>query len=210
VAVKVNLLGPLEVEDDGGRPVAISGAKQRALLSLLASNAGRAVSADRLAETLWGDAVARVANADNALQHHVSRLRKLLGPERLAGQASGYVLRLQPDDVDAGRFERLVSEGREELGAGRAEAAATLFREAARLWRGPPLEELETDWARFDAVRLQQLRLESARGPFRRRPFARPPPGPGQRGRGGPARRALPGAAVGPARDRAVPLRPPD
>jgi DNA-binding SARP family transcriptional activator len=72
----VAVLGPLEIRDDD-RVVAISGAKQRAVVGLLAINAGRVVSADRLIDELWGDDAP--IDAANALQHHISRLRHVLG-----------------------------------------------------------------------------------------------------------------------------------
>jgi hypothetical protein len=72
--------GPFEVHA-GGRSVSITSAKQRALLALLALNAGQVVSADRLIDGLWGESAG--ADARNALQRHVSRLRKPVGPSLL-------------------------------------------------------------------------------------------------------------------------------
>jgi DNA-binding SARP family transcriptional activator len=74
--VKVRLLGPLEVLDDG-RPLAIPGARQRTLLALLALNAGRVTTADHLIDDLWPTTSPR--QAGNALQLVVSKLRRALG-----------------------------------------------------------------------------------------------------------------------------------
>jgi DNA-binding SARP family transcriptional activator len=71
--MQVRVLGTLEVDDDQGRPIAVTGAKQRALLALLAAEVGQAVSTDRLIDLLCGDAPP--SDAGNALRHQVSRLR---------------------------------------------------------------------------------------------------------------------------------------
>ena len=124
--MQVRVLGTLEVEDDQGRPVAVTGAKQRALLALLAAEVGHAVPADRLIDLLWGDS--SLSDAGNALQHQVSRLRKALGPARVASRGPGYALDLPPEAVDAVRFAQLAAEGRANLREGRVpEAVATLL-----------------------------------------------------------------------------------
>jgi DNA-binding SARP family transcriptional activator len=125
------------------------GAKQRALLGALVVKAGQVVPTGRLVDELWGDEPP--ANAVNALQAHVARLRRLLpappaGPgerqhEWLATRPTGYVLR--PGDldvdVDARRFTRLVAEGRTLLATDPARSADVL-RTALGLWRGAALE----------------------------------------------------------------------
>jgi hypothetical protein len=76
--VRVSVLGPLEVTDAVGRPVRVGGQRVRALLILLAMDAGRVVSARSLIERLWPDE--RPGDAANALQSLVSRLRVALRP----------------------------------------------------------------------------------------------------------------------------------
>src|SRR5690348_5835939 len=98
--MEVLLLGPLEVRDRG-RQVDVPGSRPRALLALLALNAGRAMPAQRLVELLWGDQAP--PSAANALQVHVSTLRKHLEPDGppyrvLASRTGGYVLQVGPDD----------------------------------------------------------------------------------------------------------------
>src|SRR5262252_5559596 len=92
------ILGPLEVAE-GGRPVALGGPKQRVLLALLLATPNRPVSTDRLVEGLWpGDPPAAAANA---LQYHVSRLRKALGDgAAIVTQEPGYLIRLDPEELD--------------------------------------------------------------------------------------------------------------
>src|SRR5918911_246986 len=119
--VDFHILGSLEVLDHG-RVVTVSGSKQQALLAVLLLHANETLSSDRLIEELWGRAPP--ATAAKTLQVHVSRLRKALaigngadGP--LVTHDHGYQLRLDPERLDAYRFERLVAEGRAELAARR-------------------------------------------------------------------------------------------
>src|SRR3954447_13653237 len=117
------ILGPLEARD-GGHAVALGGGKQRALLALLLLHANETLSADRGIDELWGERPP--ATAGKALQVHISNLRKALGGgEGIAlTRDRGSELRLDPEQLDARRFERLVAEGRDELSAGRADRAA--------------------------------------------------------------------------------------
>src|SRR6266487_3916879 len=106
--MRVGVLGPLEISEDG-RLFSITSAKQRDLIALLALNAGNVVSADVLIEGLWGEGAG--GDALNALRHHVSRLRKEIGAA-LVTRASGYLLDVEPDHVDALQFARLLTETR--------------------------------------------------------------------------------------------------
>ena len=146
------LLGPLEaVEDD--RPLALGGAKQRALLAVLLLHANQAVSSDRLIDELWGESPP--ATAGKIVQVYVSRLRKQLGYARLLTRPPGYLLRVDPAELDLARFERLVAEAREEDAA----AAGAKLRAALELWRGPPLADLAYErFAPAETVRLEELR----------------------------------------------------
>jgi DNA-binding SARP family transcriptional activator len=162
-ALRVGVLGPLEVRQ-GGHRVHIASARQRALVALLALDAGQVVSVDRLIEGLWGDRVP--ADAVNALRHHVSRLRKTIGPA-LVTQGSGYLLAVQQDHVDALQFTRLAGEARTGLQQGRRNQAAEDLRRALALWRGPALEEfLDHGWARQAAARLDELSLAAVEDRF--------------------------------------------
>ena len=104
------LLGPVEaVHDD--RPLALGGAKPRALLALLLLNANKVVSRDRLIEALWPERAPGAA--EHSLDVQVSRLRKAFGSEELLlTRTGGYVLVVDPETIDACRFERLLDEGR--------------------------------------------------------------------------------------------------
>ncbi|WP_189237317.1 AfsR/SARP family transcriptional regulator [Planomonospora parontospora] len=153
------VLGPLEIHRRG-EAVEITGRRLRALLCLLALDAGRTVPTDRLVAGVWGDRPP--AAVTNALQALVSRLRAVLGDPRglVEATATGYRLAAGPEQVDAHRFARLAAKGRAALGAGSpAEAAATL-RAALELWRGPALADLGGDEIAASALaRLEALRL---------------------------------------------------
>jgi class 3 adenylate cyclase/DNA-binding SARP family transcriptional activator len=137
------ILGPFEVDADG-RAVDLGGAKQRALLALLAIHANRVVARDQLVEALWDEEPPETAG--KALQVYVSQLRKLLGRERVETKSGGYLLRLEPDELDLARFERLQENGKPD--------------EALALWRGDPLADFaEQRFARAEIARLQELRL---------------------------------------------------
>jgi DNA-binding SARP family transcriptional activator len=132
--VDIRLLGSLEVVDDSGAEVALPGAKLRGLVALLAMRPGQVVSTDRLVEDLWGeDPPSGVANS---LQVLVSKLRRALPAGAVATKAPGYLLDVDTETVDVGRFARLVSKGRDVLLAGEAENASVLLGEALALWRG--------------------------------------------------------------------------
>lgn len=147
------ILGSLEVWD-GERQLELGGPKRRALLAYLTLHANEVVAVDRLLDQLWGEKAPR--NAAGALHTHVSRLRKELGTEVLATRTWGYVLRINPGELDLDRFERLVADA-ESLPA--SERAAKL-REALALWRGPPLADLAFEPALVGGIaRLEELRL---------------------------------------------------
>ena len=109
--IRVGLLGPLEVWRRE-RPVRVASALQRMLVARLALDPGRTVAVEALVDDLWEERPP--ADARGALQHHVSRLRKAIGPV-VVTRGAGYLLEVEPDDVDALRFARLVRAGRTAL-----------------------------------------------------------------------------------------------
>jgi predicted ATPase/DNA-binding SARP family transcriptional activator len=155
--MQYRVLGPLEVRDgEGSLPLA--GAKQRALLALLLLHANRVLSRDRLIDELWGDEPP--ATAVTSLQVYVSRLRKLLPAETLLTRPPGYVLEVEPEELDVRRFERLLAEGHAALAADDAERAAIVLHQALELWRGPALAEFAFEpFAQAEIGRLEDLRL---------------------------------------------------
>lgn len=156
--MEIRILGELEVLAVDGRRIEILGGRQRTLLALLATSPGHVVSTDSVVDALW--APTPPLNQGNAVQTVVSRLRRAIGDGCVVTMPPGYVLRAAADDVDASRFERLADEGRLALADGDARAAADALRSALSLWRGPPLAEfIDADFARFEAMRLDERRL---------------------------------------------------
>ena len=153
------VLGPVSVRQDG-RELPLGGPKQRALLAILLLNANEAVSRDRLIDGLWGERPP--ATAAHTLDNYISRLRKVLGDDRLTRRPPGYALRLERGELDLDRFEQLVALGREQLvHEDEGEAAATL-RGALALWRGTALADvLYEPFAAPEAERLEEKRLSA-------------------------------------------------
>ena len=167
--MEFRILGPLEVVEQG-RALPLGGARQRTLLALLLTRANEVVSADRLIDELWGAQPPRTAA--NALQYHVSQLRKALAPrEAIVTQDPGYVIRIGPDELDLLRFETLVEEAR----GAEPELAALRLREALDLWRGPALADLAHEsFAQTEMPTPRRAPPGGARAALRGRPRARP------------------------------------
>ena len=162
-ACEVRLLGPVQVVR-AGREVRLGGPRPRAVLALLVLEAGRVVPAGRLVEEVWRGSPP--PGAAKTLRSYVSRLRALLDPDAtLAARGGGYVLGLDPDLVDAVRFEQLVGAGQAVLSGGEAAAAAGRFRQALGLWRGAALADVcEVEPLAREAARLEELRLAAVEG----------------------------------------------
>jgi serine/threonine protein kinase/DNA-binding SARP family transcriptional activator len=154
--MEFRVLGPLEVAtDDGVLP--LGGPKQRAVVAHLILRAGHAVPAAQLIDELWGEEPPETAR--NTLQTYVYRLRKVLGEDRLEGQSGAYVLRAEPDEIDASRFEALVRSGRARL-AEDPPGALERLDEALGLWRGPAFADFPDEASlRGEIARLEELRL---------------------------------------------------
>jgi DNA-binding SARP family transcriptional activator len=150
-AIEFRILGPLEAVENG-RPIALGGSKQRTLLALLLLHANEPVSRDRLIDELWDGAPPDTAAT--ALQVHVSQLRKSLGRETIVTRPPGYLVEVEPEQLDSERFASLVEEARKQPPG----AAAATFREALGLWRGLALADLDDSVARPERGRLGEER----------------------------------------------------
>ena len=163
MAVEFRILGPVEVVADG-EPIGISSHKQRGLLAALLVSANQVVSKDRLIDDLWG--AAPPSTAANTLQVYISQLRKALAGTEAAGsiatQPPGYVITVEPGQLDLWSFEQHLAAGRDALEAGDAELAASELRAALALWRGRALSELDdAGLAQPTVGRLDELRLSA-------------------------------------------------
>ncbi|HEV3067713.1 MAG TPA: BTAD domain-containing putative transcriptional regulator [Streptosporangiaceae bacterium] len=164
--MRIGLLGTLAVQDAAGRPVQVGGQRVRLLLILLALDAGKVVPAYSLIERLWEDEPP--ANAGNALQSLVSRLRTALrqaglGDHLIESHPAGYRLAVPPEQVDAVAFEALARQGNQALAAGDPVAAGRALRQALDAWRGPALADASgTRFATGPAARLEEQRARAA------------------------------------------------
>ena len=131
--LEFRILGPLEVVENG-RPLALGGPRQRALLAILLVHRAEVISSDRLIDLLWSERPP--ATAAKTLQGYVSHLRKSLGGEGIVTEARGYRLAVPAEQVDVVNFEARCAEGRRELAEGDASRARELLRAALELWRG--------------------------------------------------------------------------
>jgi predicted ATPase/DNA-binding SARP family transcriptional activator len=148
---------------DDGALAEVPGARLRGLLIALALEAGHIVPKATLVDWIWGEHPP--SDATNALQRLVSRLRKALPEGVIDGQPGGYRLAVEPDAVDAVRFERLVGQARNDDDRWRI----GLLREALALWRGGAMQDvgLEESAAFGAAVtRLEGLRLTAMEDRF--------------------------------------------
>ena len=170
-AVLVTLLGPVAAEA-GGVSLRLGGVKQRAVFALLASNANRVVSLDRLVDELWRDEPP--AGATQVLQSYVSRLRRLLADvpasaglaPQILTRPPGWVLTMPAEDVDVTRFVTSLTEARRLLDTAQPQDAAEgvrLLQAGLALWTGEALCDLTSlQFARDEATRLAELRLAAS------------------------------------------------
>ncbi|HEV2370725.1 MAG TPA: BTAD domain-containing putative transcriptional regulator [Streptosporangiaceae bacterium] len=154
------ILGPLEAWD-GREWVQIRPPKWRALLAALLLHAGQQVPTDRLISEIWDESPPATAN--NLISVYVHHLRRLIGDEDgavLVTRSPGYQVVLRSGELDADRFTRLVTQGREVLGARDPAAAAALLTQALDLWRGRALADVSaTPLVSAEADRLEESRV---------------------------------------------------
>jgi DNA-binding SARP family transcriptional activator len=159
--VRFGVLGPLRVEV-GGRVEPIASSRQRAVLTLLLMSANQTVPTARLIDSVWGAHPA--GSVQNMVHTYVWRLRTLLdedGDRRLVTGTGGYLLRVEPGELDSAVFGQAVRDGRAALAAGRPADAAALLGPALELWRGEPFADVTLHGGDQEAERerLAELRL---------------------------------------------------
>lgn len=165
--VEIGVLGPLEVSI-GGVSIVPTASKPSQLLAMLALNAGHVVTVQAMAEEVWGTEPPR--SGVPTLQTYILKLRRMLNhaladgdvnsKDILSTRRSGYVLAVEPCDVDATRYDQLSALGRQAVNEGDHVSAAHHLAEALRLWRGPALADVPTGpLLEIEAMRLEENRL---------------------------------------------------
>ncbi len=154
-------MGPVEVRA-GEHPLPLAGPRQRTLLALLLLNANRVVSVDRIVDAIWGETPP--ATATTQVQAQISALRRRLAGgdrsgERIVTHPPGYLIRVEPGELDVDVFEQRAAQARRALAEGRAEEAAAGFRAALGLCRGAALNDAAGTLAETEAARLEERRL---------------------------------------------------
>ncbi len=160
--MEFGLLGPLLVRRDGAALPVLPG-RQRVLLAALLLSANRMVALDQLAEAMWRDGPP--PSALGTVRNYVKNLRRALadgGDAHIRTVPGGYLMSIQPEQLDVLRFEALLRSGRA-AASGRAwRQAADQLAEALALWRGDPLADVSSDMLALREVpRLAELRLQA-------------------------------------------------
>ncbi|WP_165781184.1 AfsR/SARP family transcriptional regulator [Streptosporangium minutum] len=159
-----SVLGPLMVTREGAR-LDLGGARVKALVATLLIAQGKMVTTDRIVDAVWGEQAPNSGMV--TLYSYISKLRKVLEPDRpprtatglLDRQGPGYVLRVRPESVDSERFAALAERGARLLSDDPAAAAESLAT-ALGLWRGPAYADLGgSDVASAEIARLENARL---------------------------------------------------
>ncbi|WP_433463223.1 BTAD domain-containing putative transcriptional regulator [Spirillospora sp. CA-128828] len=156
--MRFGVLGPLEVRTEDGRPVRVADRKVRTLLAALLARSGRVVSADRLIDDLWGDALP--ADPSATLRARVSQLRRTLEDAEPGARAlvesrpPGYRL---DGPTDARTFADLAERA---MGEPDVATRVALLADALALWRGPAFADFgDASFADPESARLDELRL---------------------------------------------------
>jgi DNA-binding SARP family transcriptional activator len=155
--MRFRLLGPVELVRDG-EPVAVRAGKHRIVLATLLLHTGRTVPAQELIDNLWDEDPPD--GARTTLRAYVMRLRQAIGvPDLITTVTDGYRVDVPANDVDAGRFDRLLTDAR----TAKPGRVIELLTEALALWRGPALADVPSARLRQnEALALEERRLQAA------------------------------------------------
>ena len=160
--MRLTLLGSLQLVDDAGERIAVTGPRQRILLAALAAHANQPVSLDALAEVIWDGAPPPQSIA--TLRTYLARLRRCLGPRiarRIVTRAPGYAIELDDDELDLLVFENQCRRAGAALRAADNAQASSSGALALSLWRGEPLSDVPSQLLRdllvpqFERQRVQ-------------------------------------------------------
>ncbi|HEU5353974.1 MAG TPA: BTAD domain-containing putative transcriptional regulator [Actinocrinis sp.] len=154
--VEYRLLGPVQLLR-GGDPVQVGGGRTLTLLAGLLLSANQVVTGERLAEIVWGER--QPARPRSALHSAVSRLRRIVGAGAIEGVPTGYRLNVAADGLDLLRSDRLVEEADAAARRGLLDEAAKALGAALGLWRGRPLDDIDSAALHADAARLAEKHL---------------------------------------------------
>src|SRR5579872_2702882 len=161
VRVEFGLLGPLVVRCEGAS-VPIAKGRQRALLAALLLDVGHLVTVRQLTDVLWGDTPPAMARA--ALHNQIRRLRDALdgvGRDRILTQPGGYLIHLEPGELDVIRMQDLLADARAAARAREWDRASAIAADAVLLWRGEPLADLGSEALTRRSPYLTEIYLQA-------------------------------------------------
>src|ERR1700730_12858498 len=132
--MEIRVRGRCERGTEDGQRIDVGCRLPQALLVALALADGRLVPADQLLDQVWpGEG----SGDRNRLQVHISRLRKVLGSDRILTRAGGYSLKIPAGGLDAARFGQVAADVRAALRA-RETAGGGVRGHQFRAWHDRP------------------------------------------------------------------------
>jgi DNA-binding SARP family transcriptional activator/tetratricopeptide (TPR) repeat protein len=161
VRVEFGLLGPVVVHCQGAE-VPIAQGRQRVLLAALLLDADRLLTKGHLIEVLWG--AAPPASALAALHNQIKRLRDALGKtggDRIQTRPGGYLIHLEPGELDVARMQDLLASARAAVRGGAWGQASALAAGAVLLWRGEPLSDVDSQLLAGKIPQLTEVYLQA-------------------------------------------------
>ncbi len=157
-------LGPMRAWRYGAE-LSLGPPKQRAVLGMLLGRVNDVIGFDEIIDAVWGHDVPRTAA--NGVHTYVAGLRRALEPGRgrrqhgevLVSTGGGYALFMEPDHVDTTLFTARHRRARRLRETGDGVAAADVYRDALRLWRGEAYFGIPGPFAELERTRLTSQRL---------------------------------------------------
>lgn len=158
--MELNFLGPSTVRS-GSSEVDIPGTRDRKILATLLLNSNRPVHIDLLIDVVWDDDPP--ATARQQVQNRLDSLRARLDTEATHINRNGKhcTLHVKYDQVDGLKFRKICTEATSSINSGNTENAVTLLRSAFELWRGAPVEDVESAKLQTEALRWKELHLKA-------------------------------------------------
>lgn len=140
--MEFRMLGPLEAWHEH-TSVPLGDQQQRFILVVLLLHANKPVSPERLTETVWPDNPER----RTLVRGYINKLRKAFEntDATIERTPTGYVLRVDEDQIDTVRFDRLRAQAVQAVQDNDQRKAVELLREAVVLWRGRFLDDIDID-----------------------------------------------------------------
>lgn len=157
--MQVFVLGSLVLNDDDGAPVHLGGVKRKELFLRLLMSANTVVASEHLRYAVWRESGEEISTA--TLHSHMANLRRNLPEGRIETRSPGYLLRVDPQELDALTAEALLSKAKSDAAGGDLTGAASLLDSTIAMWRGPALCDVaDRPWAAAWVARVTGIRQQ--------------------------------------------------